>query len=207
MKMMSSPTSMRLVEADGVPLQHLPAEQLEAAQAVVDRAVAERRPVGALAEHRDRRPAAMSDDLPEDDVGAVAVGHREHAFERLGAEVVVRVAEEHVSAAGVGEADVARPAGAAGLRLPDDPDDAAVVGGVEVEQVGAAVGGPVVHDDDLLADPLDQQGGQAPVQIGPAVVNRNDDADIDRVVVAGCHHRHYQPAPRRHSVLAARISM
>ena len=112
----------------------------------------------------------MPDDLAEHDVGAVAVGHRDHAFERLGAQVVVGVAEEDVAAGGVLDADVARPPGAAGAGDADDLDAALVVGGVEVEQFVAAVGRSVVDDDDLLSDPLDQRGGRGTGRDMAAVV-------------------------------------
>ena len=110
-----------LAEPDAVPLQHLPAEQLPAAQAVVDGAVAQFHPIGGAVEHRLGGPPPVTDDLPEHDVGAVPVGGDQQVLQRLGAEVVVGVAEEHVAAGGVGEADVARQPGAAGVADPRAP--------------------------------------------------------------------------------------
>ncbi len=188
----------RLVEHDAVADEQLAAEQLEAGERVVDGGLAERGAFAVLPEHGGGNLAAVADHLAEDDVGAVAVGHREHALQRLGAEVVVGIAEEDITPAGLGDRAVPRLAGAARGLLVRHPYFR-IFRRILGEKISAAVGGAVIDDDDLLADALLQQRGEAPVEIGAAVVDGHHDAHVDAPTTFRLHCDslcNRRPAPR-----------
>ncbi|MDQ0601777.1 hypothetical protein QF037_006122 [Streptomyces canus] len=162
-------------------VQQVAAEQLLRAQRELD---VGRPDVGALQRlppHRLRRLAVDALDAAEDHVGAVAVGHRDHPLEGLGAEPVVGVEEEHVPSGGLAQAYVARGAGAAGVVLADHRDRHVGAAG-ELLQTGAgAVRGAVVDRDDLdarVVDGLGLDGREALDQVRHRVVRPDDHGHI-----------------------------
>ncbi len=69
----------------------------------------------------------------------------------------------------------------------DHGDQAGMVCRVEVEEPGRAVTRAVVHDDDLFADALHEEGRQALVKVRAAVVRRHHDADVDPSITLRIH--------------------
>ena len=98
-------------------------------------------------------------------------------LKRVGGDAVVAVNKQQPFAPGGLDAGVARRAQAAVL-LVDHPDQAQVGGGVVVAQRAAfAVGGAVVHQNDLIVlQLLGKDGGHTGPQIVGHVVDRDHDA-------------------------------
>src|SRR5690606_746541 len=115
------------------------------------------------------------------DVRAVLVGVGHHAFQRLGAEVVVGPHEIDVPARGDVQRAVTGSRGTTGVLLVDHLDRAGILCRETIELRPAVVRGAVVHRNDLQAvqpDALPHQGVEAVGEVGHRVVDRHDHADI-----------------------------
>src|SRR4051794_11997670 len=170
-----------LVETHAVPLEERAAEQLLRAQRELDVGGEDVGALQGLPPHRRRRLAVDALDPAEDDVGAVAVGHRDHPLQGLGAEPVVGVEEEDVTPGRLAQADVARAAGAAGVVLPDHRDVEGGPLGELLQVLPGAVRRAVVDRDDLdarVADGLCLDGGQTVDQIRHRFVRPDDHGHI-----------------------------
>jgi hypothetical protein len=136
----------------------------------------------------------VPDDLAHDDVRAVASRHVVHPLERLGADPVVVVHEQHELAARHVHAQVARASRPA--RVLDVADaNVRVVARELVEPRGRRVGRSVVDEDRLVlarGHGLVEQRPEAFVDQRPGIEDGNDDADLQHgghVTAAGCADR------------------
>ena len=132
---------------------------------------------------REPAPGARAH-LAGHDVGPVLVGRRDEPLQRLVTEVVVGIEEEDVAARDQVERRVPRCGRATGAHLVvHHPEHVGVARRPGVRGLPGAVGRAVVDDHDLHpveADGLRDHRVQAPVEVGPGVVGRDDDADVGR---------------------------
>lgn len=114
-----------------------------------------------------------------DQVGAGGLGGLQHVAARVALQDVVAVEEEHVGAAGLGDAAVAGGAAAAAvLGQPAGADPVGVRRGQSPCHLVRAVGAPVVDDDHLdVVQRLVQDGADGRGQPGRVVVDDDDHGD------------------------------
>src|SRR5690606_1360489 len=168
-----------LQETQLVTFQKRAAEQFERRERVVDDGTfGQGRTRHVLREHR--RPAIDAHALPDHHVGAVLVGERAHALQRLRGQIIVRVQEEDVLAGGQFDSPVARRTGPSGVLLVHD-GETGTPGRVLIQYLTAAVGGAVVDRDDLYLRGIHrllEQRRERPLQRWPAVVHRHDNGHL-----------------------------
>ncbi len=173
-----------LGEAQAEALDQVAPEELLRREGVVDAVPVEVGPVPVAGERRPRHPAPADPGHPaEHHVGAVALGRRHQALQRLGPQVVVGVEEEDVAPPRQVEPGVARPSGPSGgglvhrshLRMPHR---------VVIEHGSAAVRRSVVDRDDLQPlqpDALPDHRVEALPQVRLDVVHGHDHRDHGNV--------------------------
>lgn len=102
--------------------------------------------------------------MPQHDVGAVVLGHGDHALQSLRPQIVVGVQEEDELTLGEVESDVTGRRGATGVLLVHDSHQPWMRLGQPFELSGRPVGGAIVDRDDLqrvLVDGLFGHGSDA----------------------------------------------
>ena len=175
-----------LGEADAVLVEQRLAEQLVRRQEAHQRRPLERDVAAVPLEHRARDELALADDLADHDVRLVALGAGHKPPQRVLAEPVVVVDEVDVLAAGHLDAEVARPAGPAGVGDVLDAD-VRMLRRQGVEAGGRLVRGAVVDEDhlELLGrQRLAEQRGDAVVYMGARVVDGHDHAHLEHALHA-----------------------
>ena len=115
----------------------------------------------------------------EHDVGFVELRHEVGVLRQIHREEVVGIQEDHIFALCVGKAQI--PGRTGEFILLGEDLHPLVLGGVAVQNFQRAVGGTVIHTEDLnMLHGLVQQGIQILFQIFLHVINGHDDADQRR---------------------------
>jgi hypothetical protein len=178
------PAALR--EADAVLLEQRLAEQLVGREQANQRRPLEGHVAAVALEHRARDELALADDLADHDVRLVALGAVVEAPQRVLAEPIVVVDEVDVLAAGHLEAEVARPAGPAGVGDVLDAD-VRMLRRERVEAGRGLVRRAVVDEDrlELLGrQRLAEQRGDAVVYMGARVVDGHDHTHLEHALHA-----------------------
>ncbi len=169
-----------LREAQPVRREEGSAEELVGSEGADDRRIPERDAVPGPGEELMRRAAPVARHPADDHVRSVPAREVVEPLQRLRAERVVVVGEEHVLAASGRDPDVARLARPARVRLVDHPD-VRMRGGEGVQAGRRRVGGSVVDEDRLVlrfGERLAEDGVDAPVKVWTRVVDRDDHAHL-----------------------------
>lgn len=169
---------------DAVLTQECGAEHLVRRQAVDQRRVPDGAGLAGPAHQAVGNPAAaeVARDLPDDDVGTVALSHGVEPLKCFGCHAVVVVGELHVLTVGLLDADVAGPARPPGVRDAGH-SEVVVLADQGLQPRGCVVGRTVVDEEHLelvRGQRLPQHRIDQCFDVAPRVVRRDHHRDLDR---------------------------